>query len=93
MLFTRGLRRGLMQKIGELATQLAESRLATGLFPRLERAIVDVRCQRERLEGLALTAHEIRREIASTTAFGAPITAEYGQRRPVVQVPGNLPIS
>jgi len=73
MFFTRRLRRGLLARIGELARQLAESRLATGLFPQLEKAAADVRWQRERLEALALSTTEIRREIASLTTLGAQL--------------------
>ncbi|MGE5195649.1 MAG: hypothetical protein ACM3U2_24410 [Deltaproteobacteria bacterium] len=80
MLFTRRLRRGLLARIGELARQLAESRLATGLFPQLEKAAADVRWQRERLEALALSTTEIRREIASLTTLGAQIAPVGVQR-------------
>ena len=73
MVFTRRLRRGLMQRISELARQLAESRLATGLFPRLERSTADIRVARSQLEALAQSTHEIRREIASLTALGAAV--------------------
>jgi hypothetical protein len=79
MVFTRRLRRGLMQRISELARELAEGRLAMGLFPRLERATADIRLARIQLESLAQTTHEIRREIASLTALGAavpPLSAE-----------------
>ena len=47
MTFTRRMRRGLMQRIGELARQLAENRLAFGLFPKLEQLIADVRLARD----------------------------------------------
>ena len=73
MLFTRRLRRGLVQKISELARQLAESRLAAGLFPKLEQATLDVRQERDRLQALAQTTNEIRREIASMNSLGAQI--------------------
>ncbi len=79
MVFTRRLRRGLMQRISELARELAVGRLAMGLFPRLERATADIRLARSQLESLAQTTHEIRREIASLTALGAavpPLSAE-----------------
>jgi hypothetical protein len=73
MVYTRRLRRGLLKRIGDLARQLAESRLAAGLFPRLEQSTVEVRLSREQLEALALTTIEIRREIASSTTLGAQI--------------------
>lgn len=73
MIFTRRLRQGLMQRIGELARLLAQSRLATGLFPRLEQANIEVRLARDRLEALFLTTTEIRREIASMSSLGAQL--------------------
>jgi hypothetical protein len=73
MTFTRRMRRGLMQRIGELAQELAENRLAIGLFPRLERSISEVRLVREQLEALLITTTEVRREIASRTTLGAQI--------------------
>jgi hypothetical protein len=73
MLYTRRLRRGLLKRIADLARQLAECRLAAGLFPRLEKSTAEVRLSRERLEALALATTEIRREIASATTLGAQI--------------------
>jgi hypothetical protein len=73
MTFTRRMRRGLMQRIGELARQLAENRLAIGLFPQLERALAEVRLARDRLEALVVTTTEVRREIATRTALGAQL--------------------
>jgi hypothetical protein len=80
MIFTRRLRRGLIDRITDLARQLAESRLATGLFPRLERAAADIRLARSQLEALVQTTHEIRREIASQTALGAAVTPLNAER-------------
>jgi hypothetical protein len=74
MVFTRRLRRGLMQRIGELARQLAEKRLAVGLFPRLEASLGDIHLSRERLEALIITTTEFRREIAASSALGAQVT-------------------
>src|SRR5262249_17418831 len=82
MLFTRRLRSGLLARIGELARQLAESRLASGLFPQLEQATADVRLARERLEALALSTTEIRREIASLSTLGAQLAPLNVQRSP-----------
>ncbi|MBI3864805.1 MAG: GTPase domain-containing protein [Planctomycetia bacterium] len=73
MVFTRRIRRGLMQRISELAQQLAENRLATGLFPRLEQSAAEVRLARDRLEALLITTTEVRREIASRPGLGAQI--------------------
>jgi hypothetical protein len=70
-LFTSRLRRGLVRRVGELARQMAESRLSTGLFPALEAALAGIRQQRERLEGIELMTMELRREIAGKTSLGA----------------------
>jgi hypothetical protein len=82
MLFTNRLRRGLLQRIGELAWQLAESRLATGLFPQLEKSTSEVHLQRERLDALLISTTEIRREIASLTTLGAQIAPVSIHRMP-----------
>ncbi|MGQ0637024.1 MAG: hypothetical protein ACT4QC_20635 [Planctomycetaceae bacterium] len=70
MLFTRRLRRGLVQRISELARKLAETRLASGLFPQLEEACLEIRRQHDRLEALSLATTELRREIAGTAGLG-----------------------
>lgn len=78
MLFTRRLRRGLVQRISELARQMAESRLSATLFPRLEQSLSDIHSQRERLEALAMATIELRREISVSRALGvqmAPLAA------------------
>ncbi len=82
MIFTRRMRQGLMQRIGELARQLAENRLATGLFPRLEHSISEVRLARDRLAALLVTTTEVRREIATRTTLGAQIAPIHVPRSP-----------
>jgi hypothetical protein len=82
MIFTRRMRQGLMQRIGELARQLAENRLAAGLFPRLERSISEVRLARDRLAALLVTTTEVRREIATRTTLGAQIAPIHVPRSP-----------
>lgn len=84
MAFTRRMRRGLMQRIGDLARQLAENRLAIGLFPKLEQSIADVRHARDRLEALLITTTEVRREIATRTTLGAQIAPISVPRVPAV---------
>jgi hypothetical protein len=74
MLFTRRLRRGLVQRIGALARQMAESRLSTSLFPRLEQSLAGIRLERERLEALSIATTELRREIAASQSLGAQTT-------------------
>lgn len=79
MLFTSRLRSGLVQRVTELARQMAESRLSAGLFPDLEKALAEIRLQQERLEALSVTTVELRREIAGSRALGsaiAPVTAK-----------------
>lgn len=71
MMFTRGLRQGLNQKINELAAELAQSRMAAGLFPQLENACRDAHHVCRQLEHLALTTNEIRRHIAVSPGLGA----------------------
>jgi hypothetical protein len=82
MLFTRRLRAGLLAQIGELAHQLAENRVATGLFPRLERATAEVRLARGELESLLVTTTEIRREIAGLATLGAQLVPITPHRTP-----------
>lgn len=74
MMFTHRLRGGLVKRVGEMARQMAESRLSAGLFPRLEQAIADVHLQRERLEAMVVTTAEIRREIAAAGTLGTQLS-------------------
>ncbi|MFN0055959.1 MAG: GTPase domain-containing protein [Planctomycetales bacterium] len=74
MLFTRRLRRGLVDRITALARQMAESRMSAGLFPALERTLEQIRVQRERLEALSQSTAELRRDIAGRSALGSQIT-------------------
>lgn len=73
MVFTHRLRRGLVARITELAQQVAQTRLAAGLFPALEQACSDLRVEREQLEALATSTASLRREIAASHELGAPI--------------------
>jgi hypothetical protein len=75
MLFTRSLRRGLIQRITEMARQLAETRLATGIFPPLERSLASARMSRERLEALHLATLEARRKFDSQMPLGSRMNA------------------
>lgn len=69
--FTRGLRRGLNQRIDQLALQLAHGRLGAGLFPQLELACSEAHQVCRQLEALGNSTTEIRRHIASTPGLGA----------------------
>jgi hypothetical protein len=71
MWFTRGLRQGLNQRINELAIDLAQSRLSSGLFPQLETACHEAHQVCQRLEHLAVTTTEIRRQIAVSPGLGS----------------------
>lgn len=77
MLFTRRLRRGLRQKIDEMAQELAENRISQGLFPQLERTCRELERNGRRLESIAEATAELRRELAASGPLGA-------QRTPVV---------
>jgi len=85
MLFTSRLRSGLVQRVTELARQMAESQLSAGLFPDLEKALVEIRLQQERLEALSVTTVELRREIAGSRALGSAIAPTIAkQQAPVI---------
>lgn len=70
MLFTRGLRRGLNQRIDQLAEGLAHGQMGSGLFPQLELACSDARQHCLRLELLANSTTEIRRQLAINPGLG-----------------------
>lgn len=71
ILFTRGLRRGLTQRIDELALELAHGRFGTGLFPHLEQACSEAHQVCRQLESLANSTTEIRHHIAISNGLGA----------------------
>lgn len=71
ILFTRGLRSGLNQHINDLALQLAQGRLGTGLFPQLETACSEAHQICRQLEGLANSTTEIRHHVAINSGLGA----------------------
>jgi hypothetical protein len=73
LVFTGRLRRGLVARVTALARQMAELRVTSGLFPRLEATIVSIRNERERLEALSITTQELRREIAASPALGGEL--------------------
>lgn len=74
MAFAGRLRRGLSGQIDALAEQLSNQRLSGGLFSDLERACREIELARNRLDGLADDAGELRRQLASSSGLGAPIT-------------------
>jgi hypothetical protein len=70
MLFTRGLRRGLNQRIDQLAEGLAHGRVGSGLFPQLETACAAARQHWLRLDVLTTSTQEVRHQIAVTPGLG-----------------------
>ncbi|QDT45999.1 hypothetical protein Pan258_00160 [Symmachiella dynata] len=76
MLFTRRLRKGLNREITELAQSLAQSKIATGLFPDLESTCAAIETHTERLEVLSSTTKSLRRHIATPAGLGAAVPVE-----------------
>lgn len=71
MAFTMRLRRGLRGKVRELAEELASFRIASGLFPGLERACQRVERDRQELDSLANMTTTFRNRLADpTTGLG-----------------------
>ncbi len=70
MVFTSRLRVGLVDRVGDLAQQMAQQRLANGLFPKLEHACQDLRIQREQLAALGAQTAALRRELPASTGLG-----------------------
>lgn len=70
MLFTRGLRKGLNQRIDQLAEGLAHSRVGSGLFPQLDQACSTARQHCLRLEILTNSTQEVRRHLAVSPGLG-----------------------
>jgi hypothetical protein len=72
MLFTHRLRRGLNRCVESLARDLVQTRLARGLFPKIEQAVREIEVQRTRLTALAESTAELRHQIAVSPGLGAP---------------------
>ncbi|MGE3314448.1 MAG: hypothetical protein AB7O26_04975, partial [Planctomycetaceae bacterium] len=73
MAFSRRLRNGLKLRIDELAQELAQSRLAVGIFPQLEQACREIEVARVRLEGIAESTAALRNQISTSTALGSKL--------------------
>lgn len=73
MSFTRGLRRGLDQRIDQLIGETVQTRLSRGLFPRLEITCRACSQSSEELEALVVQATSLRTEIAGTSALGSRV--------------------
>jgi energy-coupling factor transporter ATP-binding protein EcfA2 len=71
MTFARRLRRGLHSRIATLAVEMADVRLATDLFPRLEETCRNVRTAVSQLESLATRTADLRRNLSSASGLGA----------------------
>ncbi len=73
ILFTRRLRRGVQRRINTLAKELAEHRLAGGLFPELEAVCQSAHISRQRLEQLGEQVESLRRSLLRNAELGAPV--------------------
>ena len=71
MLFTRRLHRGLHRQVEKLAADLAQQRLAQGLFPAWEEACREIHSQCESLKSLNETATHVRQRLAAPANLGA----------------------
>lgn len=81
--FSRRMRRKLQKRLRSLAGELAQIRLAHGLFPQLERACHAIALERERLQSIAETAAELRAQNARITRLGAPVDRTLQAAEPV----------
>jgi len=71
MLFTRKLKRGLEDEINQLSDELAQAKLAHGLFPHLEQACQQAHALQHSLERMGGETRQLRNEIASSRILGA----------------------
>ncbi|MFH1301139.1 MAG: GTPase domain-containing protein [Planctomycetota bacterium] len=71
MLFTRKLKRGLEAEINQLSDELAQAKLAHGLFPHLEQACQQAHALQHSLERMGGETRQLRNEIASSRILGA----------------------
>jgi len=78
MMFTRRLRRGLNREITELAESLAQSKLASGLFPALESTCASIETHTERLDALSQMTKSLRRHIAAPAGLGGTVVQTSG---------------
>jgi len=70
MSFTGRLRRGLTQRVWELARELASLKVGGGLFPELERQVREFAHERDRVESFAQTVDSIRDRFADASHLG-----------------------
>lgn len=75
MTFTSRLRRGLHKRIESLAAELAEGRIASGLFPRLDQTCKELELRRAQLESIAESVSQLRQQLAASPKLGAPIAS------------------
>ena len=71
MLFTRRLRRGLVRQIDTLAIELAEHRLARGLFPRIEKTCRQIEQNIDRLDRFAADIADLRSQTSPAATLGS----------------------
>ena len=80
MAFTMRLRRGLQGRIRELANELASFRIASGLFPGLERACQRVERDRSELDNLAAQTTTFRNRLADSPSVLGGRAVEVGTK-------------
>lgn len=71
MMFTRKLKRGLSIEINQLSDDLAQAKLAHGLFPHLEQECQRVYALQHSLERMGGEVHQLRNDIAASRILGA----------------------
>ena len=76
MLFTRRLRRGLTSQVESLAGELANSKLAGGIFPEIETACRNTYLHCDKLEALLAQITGLRQRLAALPDFGVRIDSE-----------------
>ena len=72
MSFCRRLNRGLTNEITTMASEMAEQKLTSGLFPDLESALQDVHNDRRRLDEMTETCRRLRGDVANSSDLGSP---------------------
>ena len=72
MSFCRRLNRGLTSEITTMASEMAEQKLTSGLFPELESALQDVHNDRRRLDKMTETCRRLRGDVATSSDLGSP---------------------
>lgn len=72
--FTRRLRRGMQGEVQKVVEQMVERKLESGLFPNLERSMVETRRWIRDGEKLLVEVTEVRSMIATSASLGAKVS-------------------